>query len=94
MPTINGTGDSRNIEVVSAEDARDIHLNIRGDLQHPEDLQWFNFEMEGTAGEEYVMHIDNAYAVRFPGWNASENPGKASRSRGATNSRKARLRPI
>ncbi|MCX7091438.1 MAG: M14-type cytosolic carboxypeptidase [Legionellales bacterium] len=72
MPSINGTGDSRNIEVVSAEDARDIHLNIRGDLQHPEDLQWFNFEMEGTAGEEYVMHIDNAHAVRFTGWNAHD----------------------
>lgn len=79
MPiTITGTGDSRNIVAINTDDPKNIQVEIRGDSHHPEDLQYFNFDFEGTPGEEYVLHITNAHAARYPNWNAHGVPFQTS----------------
>ena len=60
--------DSGNIEVVNADSANDIQLNIRKD-RNSDFYQWFHFKVESTAGEEHTFRILNAKTAAYPeGW--------------------------
>lgn len=65
---ISSNFDSGNIEVVSADSASDIQLNIKKD--HQSDFyQWFHFKLESVAGEEHTLRILNAQDAAYPeGW--------------------------
>lgn len=61
--------DSGNIEVIKAEEASNIELQIRRDNQS-DFYQWFHFKLYGEVGTEHVMHITNAGQSAYPdGWN-------------------------
>ncbi|MCL6415527.1 M14-type cytosolic carboxypeptidase [Aestuariirhabdus sp. Z084] len=63
---INAAFDGGNIEVVSAERADDIQLNIRTD--HNSDFyQWFYFRLSGVRGQACHMKILNAAGAAYPG---------------------------
>ena len=36
---------------------------------YPVFFQWFNFSLQGTIGEHYVLNIENAGAAKYPKWN-------------------------
>lgn len=69
MPHVICPEDNGNIIVIDAANPSDICLNIRGDNNHPDFFQWFNFILQGTAGEHCILHIDNANQVKYPDWN-------------------------
>ncbi|WP_426416767.1 M14 family metallopeptidase [Aestuariirhabdus sp. LZHN29] len=63
---INAAFDGGNIEVISAERADDIQLNIRAD--HNSDFyQWFYFRLSGARGQTCNMKILNAAGAAYPG---------------------------
>lgn len=65
---ITANFDSGNIDVIRAEDATDIELQIRRDNQS-DFYQWFHFKLYGEVGTEHVMRITNAGESAYPdGW--------------------------
>lgn len=65
---ITANFDSGNIEVISLEDKKNIQLAIRPDFGG-EFLQWFNFRLDGQAGEQYILNIINAGEASYlKGW--------------------------
>lgn len=60
--------DSGNIQVINQENAQNIRLKIRPD-NRATNKQWFNFIINGEAGEEFILHIENAGTVSYPKWN-------------------------
>jgi len=65
--------DAGAIEVVKAEQAGAIDLNLRKD-SHADIWQWFHFRLQGARGQETVMRILNAgdatYAKGWEGYRA------------------------
>lgn len=60
--------DAGNIEVVSAEDPKNIELKIRKDTQ-ADFFQWFHFRASGVQGIDLGIHILNASESSYPeGW--------------------------
>ncbi|HJV52296.1 MAG TPA: M14-type cytosolic carboxypeptidase [Noviherbaspirillum sp.] len=60
--------DAGAIEVIRADSADAIELNIRKD-SHADFLQWFHFRLQGARGQECVMRFLNAAQAAFPqGW--------------------------
>ena len=57
--------DGGNIEVVSAESAHDIRLNIRHD-QDSEFYQWFYFRLSGARDIACTLKILNAAGAAYP----------------------------
>ena len=57
--------DGGNIEVVTAESANDIRLNIRHD-QDSEFYQWFYFRLSGARGIACTLKILNAAGAAYP----------------------------
>jgi len=64
--SINSAFDGGNIEVLSADDARDIRLNIRKD-NASDFYQWFYFRLIGAKGESCRMVMENAKDAAFVG---------------------------
>lgn len=62
---ISQTFDGGNIEVVSAESASDIRLNIRHD-KDSEFYQWFYFRLSGARGVACTLKILNAAGAAYP----------------------------
>ncbi len=61
--------DAGAIEVVRAENANNIELNIRKD-SHADLLQWFYFRLQGARGTPCIMRLLNAGQAAFArGWN-------------------------
>ncbi len=66
--TISSNFDSGNIEVVTADTANNIQLNIRQD-NAADFLQWFHFRLEAPIGETCTLTIKNAAKTAYPkGW--------------------------
>lgn len=68
--TLNITSafDSGAIEVVSADRAHDVQLNIRAD-SHAEFRQWFHFRLQGAAGQACRIRFLNAAKCTYvEGW--------------------------
>ncbi|NVJ99843.1 MAG: hypothetical protein HWE25_16950, partial [Alphaproteobacteria bacterium] len=65
---ISSQFDSGNIEVVNADSAADIRLNIRKD--HQSDFyQWFHFRVSGVEDTECKFTIENAGGAAYlEGW--------------------------
>jgi murein tripeptide amidase MpaA len=60
--------DAGAIEVVRAENASAIELNLRKD-SHADIAQWFYFRLQGVRGERCSMRILNASEATYPdGW--------------------------
>ena len=60
--------DAGAIEVVHAERADAIQLNLRKDSL-ADFMQWFYFRLQGAAGQDCQMHILNAAQATYPqGW--------------------------
>jgi len=57
--------DGGNIEIVSAESASDIRLNIRHD-KDSEFYQWFYFRLSGARGVACTLKILNAAGAAYP----------------------------
>ncbi|TEW49259.1 M14 family metallopeptidase [Psychromonas algicola] len=65
---ITANFDSGNIDVINADDKKDIQLAIRPDAGG-EFFQWFNFRLEGAVGEQYILNILNAGESSYvEGW--------------------------
>lgn len=65
---INSDFDGGNIEVVKIENANDIQLKIRKDV-NAKYLQWFYFHFYGKKNFEYTFKIINASESTYPkGW--------------------------
>ncbi|HXX83485.1 MAG TPA: M14-type cytosolic carboxypeptidase [Casimicrobiaceae bacterium] len=65
---ISSAFDSGAIEVVSAERAHDIQVNIRSD-SHADFRQWFHFRLQGSAGEPCRIRFLNAAKCTYvDGW--------------------------
>jgi murein tripeptide amidase MpaA len=65
---ISTTFDAGAIEVVHAENASAIELNLRKD-SHADIAQWFYFRLQGARGERCSMRILNASDATYPdGW--------------------------
>jgi len=68
MITISRDRDHGNIECLDASDPSDIRLKISPDGK-ADFFQWFNFRVEGAAGEPLTMRILNADAASYvAGW--------------------------
>lgn len=68
MLKISSQFDSGAIEVVSLNDAQNIHLKIRSDNASPFS-QWFHFRLLGAKDQNCVIHFDNAAGSAYPdGW--------------------------
>ncbi|MEA3445832.1 MAG: M14-type cytosolic carboxypeptidase [Bacteroidota bacterium] len=64
--------DSGNIEVISADDNKNIRLNIRKDT-NADHFQWFYFRLQDARGYPCKMTIENAHAASYPeGWEGYE----------------------
>ena len=63
---ISCTFDSGAIEVVSADRARDIQLNIRADTR-ADFRQWFHFRLQGAAGQRCRVRFLNAGKCTYVG---------------------------
>lgn len=72
MPIIYCPIDNGNIVVINPDDPNNLRLEIRGDVNLENYFQWFNFYLEGKAGEHYVINIENASRVKYPDWNKYE----------------------
>jgi murein tripeptide amidase MpaA len=60
--------DAGAIEVLRADDAQSIELNIRKD-SHADITQWFYFRLQGAQGEACTMRFMNAGKSAYPdGW--------------------------
>lgn len=65
---VNSNFDSGNIEVLKAENAKDIQLKIRKDTKS-DFLQWFHFKVSGISGKKLKININNASETSYPtGW--------------------------
>ena len=65
---ISANFDSGNIDVISAENSKDIKLAIKKDRQS-EFYQWFHFKLHNTERTEHVMHLTNAGKSAYvEGW--------------------------
>ena len=64
--SINSAFDGGNIDVLNAEDAGDIRLNIRKD-NASDFYQWFYFRLTGAKGENCRMVMENAKDAAFVG---------------------------
>lgn len=65
---ISSRFDGGAIEIVRAQDARQIDLRIRKD-SHADFLQWFYFRVQGVRGTACTMRFINAGACSYPdGW--------------------------
>ncbi len=70
MITINSVFDGGNIELLSAERADAIRVNIRPD-QQSEFYQWFYFRVSGVAAQQTQVTIENAGGSAYQkGWQA------------------------
>ncbi|PXX47201.1 M14 family metallopeptidase [Undibacterium pigrum] len=73
--------DAGAIEVVKAEQAGAIDLNLRKD-SHADIWQWFHFRLQGARGQETVMRILNAgdatYAKGWEGYRAVASYDRAN----------------
>lgn len=68
--SIESPTDNGNIIAVNTSDPKHIDLMIRGDKNHPEFFQWFNFYLNFSGGStEYNLTIKNAGQAKYPGWN-------------------------
>lgn len=60
--------DAGAIEVLRADDAQSIELNIRKD-SHADITQWFYFRLQGAQGEACTIRFMNAGKSAYPdGW--------------------------
>lgn len=66
MITITQGFDGGNIELVTAENAQNIRLNIRKD-NGSDFYQWFYFRLSGGQGQAVRMVIENAAGSAYPG---------------------------
>lgn len=65
---ISSNFDAGAIEIVRAEQASAIELNLRKD-SHADIAQWFYFRLQGARGERCSMRILNASEATYPdGW--------------------------
>ena len=65
---ITANFDAGNIDIINADDKKDIQLAIRPDVGG-EFFQWFNFRLSGQIGEQYVLNILNAGEASYlEGW--------------------------
>lgn len=65
---ISSQFDAGAIEVISCQQAGDIHLRIRRD-SHADFTQWFYFRLQGAAGQACRIHFDNAGQCTYAdGW--------------------------
>lgn len=65
---ISANFDAGNIEVLNADNPKNIELAIRPDVGD-EFFQWFNFRLTGDIGEQYVLNIVNAGESSYvEGW--------------------------
>lgn len=64
--SINSAFDGGNIDVINAEDARDIRLNIEKD-NASDFYQWFYFRLSGGKDQNCRMIIENAKDAAFVG---------------------------
>ncbi len=65
---ISSKFDGGNIEVIKADDVKNIQLKIENDT-NSEFLQWFYFRMQGTEGQDCKLEILNAGDAAYPdGW--------------------------
>ena len=66
---ISAQFDAGAIEVVHADDARDIALKLRRDT-HADFMQWFYFRLQGARGQPCMMRLLNAGDATYrDGWN-------------------------
>lgn len=72
MLIITSPADNGNIVVMNAENNDTIRLMIKPDSNNARFLQWFHYDLQGTPGQTYVMHIENAGKASYPGWNTYE----------------------
>jgi murein tripeptide amidase MpaA len=72
MPLISKPEDNGNIVVINETDPSNIRLEIRPDSNNADFFQWFNFNLHGVVGKRYILNIENASKVRYPGWNAHD----------------------
>jgi murein tripeptide amidase MpaA len=60
--------DAGAIEVIRAENANAIELNLRKD-SHADFMQWFYFRLQGAAGQACAIRLMNASEATYPdGW--------------------------
>jgi murein tripeptide amidase MpaA len=65
---ISSNFDSGAIEIISAERADDIQLNIRRD-SHADFAQWFHFRLQGVRDQKVALRFMNAGRSTYPdGW--------------------------
>jgi len=65
---ISANFDAGNIEVLNADNPKNIELAIRPDVGD-EFFQWFNFRLTGDIGKQYVLNIVNAGESSYvEGW--------------------------
>ncbi|MEZ7517407.1 M14-type cytosolic carboxypeptidase [Psychrobacter sp. Arc9] len=65
---ITANFDAGNIDIINADNKKDIQLAIRPDVGG-EFFQWFNFRLSGQIGEQYVLNILNAGEASYlEGW--------------------------
>lgn len=65
---ISANFDAGNIEVLNADNPKNIELAIRPDVGD-EFFQWFNFRLTGDIGDQYVLNIVNAGESSYvEGW--------------------------
>ena len=68
MPTISSNFDNGNIAVITADNPKNIQLEIKPDGAALF-LQYFNFRVEGASREPLVMRLTNAGAASYSaGW--------------------------
>ncbi|MES2831179.1 MAG: M14-type cytosolic carboxypeptidase [Pseudomonadota bacterium] len=69
---ISATFDAGAIEVVCADHAHRIDLNVRKD-SHADFSQWFYYRLQGGRGQACTMRLINAGITSYPeGWNGFE----------------------
>jgi murein tripeptide amidase MpaA len=68
MIAINAAFDGGNIEIIRADEAGDIQLDIRKDSR-ADFFQWFSFQLSGARGQACVLKIMNAGKASYTrGW--------------------------
>jgi len=66
--SISSTFDAGNIEVINAENPKNVQLKIRKDT-NSDFLQWFYFRVQGAKDQACTLHLTNAGEAAYPdGW--------------------------
>src|SRR5512147_2996 len=63
---IGANFDAGSVEIVSADDPRDVRLNLRKDSA-ADFRQWFHFRVQGARGKPLRMRFLNAGRSAYPG---------------------------